>query len=477
MIRPGGPANKRAKVEPERFARLSRKLPSDANPAYMDRILAAIQDATLPTKLKLEVCRKAFDESCDHCSKSITDVLGRIEDPLPDDAVDRLLATHYVCRSIGNNLSTYFAELRPIIERMLRSAESEVCEAGARLASLAALHHHHAADIVDEALRGGPQHRRGVAKIAANNVVHSECRDWCEAKLVKLFDDEDADVRRNAALCFSHVHFDFSAFDDTLETLRERFEYYCFQQLRHALECNPDLFSAATVRRILAAPTIDTQLNELFLHTRRHGIPLYVLIDEYDNFANTILACRGSEAYHSFTHGGGFYRNFFATLKAGAGYGSGIERLFVTGVSPITMDDVTSGFNIGANLSLRPEFNELLGFTEAEVRAVLERYRRHGVFDQDVDQAMAVMGEWYNGYRFAAGAPNDLYNTDLVLYYLKWSIPNRPPPDDPIDRNIRIDYGKLRHLLTVNQRLNGNFDLLLVGSHIKSLGKQGICSD
>ena len=264
------------------------------------------------------------------------------------------------------------------------------------------------------------------------------------------------------------LHFDFSAFDDTLETLRERFEYYCFQQLRHALECNPDLFSAATVRRILAAPTIDTKLNELFLHARRHGIPLYVLIDEYDNFANTILACRGSEAYHSFTHGGGFYRNFFATLKADAGYGSGIERLFVTGVSPITMDDVTSGFNIGANLSLRPEFNELLGFTEAEVRAVLERYRRHGVFDQDVDQAMTVMGEWYNGYRFAAGAPNDLYNTDLVLYYLKWSIPNRPPPDDPIDRNIRIDYGMLRHLLTVNQRLNGNFDLL---RHVAGAGR------
>lgn len=324
-----GELNERAKVEPERFARLSRKLPSDANPAYMDRILAAIQDATLPTKLKLEVCRKAFEESCDHCSKSITDVLGRIEDPLPDDAVgmldwlatehdepskegwrksadndtvyyngdiltngihstrgraaqaihnlivndsayverfrptidrmivdpsaaviscvagtvaavaywdpalgmtlfksmnlseDRLLATHYVCRFIGNNLSTYFAELRPIIERMLRSAESEVCEAGARLASLAALHHHHAADIVDEALRGGPQHRRGVAKIAANNVVHSECRDWCEAKLVKLFDDEDADVRRNAALCFSHVP------DDVLHSYKDLISSFC----------------------------------------------------------------------------------------------------------------------------------------------------------------------------------------------------------------------------------------------------------
>ncbi len=256
------------------------------------------------------------------------------------------------------------------------------------------------------------------------------------------------------------LRFDFSAFDDTLETLRERFEYYCFQNLRYALETNADLFTPAAVRRILAAPSIDTKLNELFLHTREHDIPLYVLIDEYDNFANTVLAHRGAEAYESFTHGGGFYRNFFATLKAGAGQGGGVERLFVTGVSPITIDDVTSGFNIGTNISLEPDFNELLGFTEAEVRGILDTYRDHGVFDQHTDKAMSVMGEWYNGYRFAKGAPHDLYNTDMVLYYLKWSIPNKSPPDNLIDRNVRIDYGKLRHLLTVNQQLNGNFDLL-----------------
>ena len=130
------------------------------------------------------------------------------------------------------------------------------------------------------------------------------------------------------------LRFDFSAFDDTLETLRERFEYYCFQNLRYALETNADLFTPAAVRRILAAPSIDTKLNELFLHTREHDIPLYVLIDEYDNFANTVLAHRGAEAYESFTHGGGFYRNFFATLKAGAGQGGGVERLFVTGHLP-----------------------------------------------------------------------------------------------------------------------------------------------
>ena len=209
-----------------------------------------------------------------------------------------------------------------------------------------------------------------------------------------------------------------------METLRERFETYCLIVLRYALEANADLFPEAVIDRILSYPSIDGKLNELFKFAARHGIPLYVLIDEYDNFANTILAYRGAEAYHSFTHGGGFYRNFFATLKAGAGHGGGVERLFITGVSPITMDDVTSGFNIGANISLHRKFNEILGFTAVEVRGILETYRDHGVFDQDVDEAMAVMGEWYNGYRFATAAGNDLYNTDMVLYYLKASIPN-----------------------------------------------------
>ena len=264
------------------------------------------------------------------------------------------------------------------------------------------------------------------------------------------------------------VRFDFSAFNDKLETLEERFEGYCHTRLRTALERHPDLFPEATLRHILTPPAIDGKLTELFAYAGEHGIPLYILIDEYDNFANTVLVHRGQEAYESFTHGGGFYRNFFATLKAGTGgEGGGLERLFITGVSPITMDDVTSGFNIGRNVTLEPEFNDVLGFTEPEVRGLLELYRDRGAFNQDVDAALDVMREWYNGYRFAKTAPGDLYNTDMVLYYIKHSIPNEPIPDDLIDANIRIDYTKLRHLLLVNQRasagakrLNGNFDLL-----------------
>ena len=270
------------------------------------------------------------------------------------------------------------------------------------------------------------------------------------------------------------LRFDFSAFKDAPQTLEIEFEAYCTRHVRHALRRNRDLFDEETARVIIEQPSITGQLDELFQYARDRGIPLYVLIDEYDNFANTILAHQGPDAYHSFTHGGGFYRNFFATLKAGAGNGS-IERLFVTGVSPVTMDDVTSGFNIGSNLSLRPEFNELLGFTEDEVRGMVRMYRRLGVFDQDPEAALDTMREWYDGYRFAKAAPNVVYNTDMVLYYLKHSLPNKPGPDNLIDDNVRIDYGKLRHLLIVEQeinerqvhdrpqsepQLNGNFDLL-----------------
>ena len=263
------------------------------------------------------------------------------------------------------------------------------------------------------------------------------------------------------------LRFNFSTFGNALETLERDFGEYCSMQIMDALTRNPDLFPTPELERILSPSSVNGQLHALFLHAGRHDIPLYVLIDEYDNFANTILARQGADAYHDLTHGGGFYRSFFATLKAGTENGS-VERLFVTGVSPVTMDDVTSGFNIGSNLSLQPEFNEMLGFTDAEVRHMVDTYRTLGVFDQDVAAAMATMCEWYDGYRFATAADNVVYNTDMVLYYLKHSVPNKPGPDELIDDNVRIDYGKLRHLLTVGRRLNGNFDLL---RHVISEGQ------
>ena len=286
---------------------------------------------------------------------------------------------------------------------------------------------------------------------------------------------------------FVTLRFDFSVVRDAPETLEREFEYYCGEVIRRSMERHSALFPQQEVQRISSAPSTEAKLHGLFWHAAEHDIRLYVLIDEYDNFANTILAHHGANAYHELTHGSGFYRNFFAALKGGAGgSGGGLERLFVTGVSPITLDDVTSGFNIGKNISLLPEFNAVLGFTEAEVRGLLQTYRKARALGLDEDVALDVMREWYDGYRFAKGAEETVYNTDMVLYFLNAAMPNKPMPDDLIDVNVRIDYGKLRHLLTVSRgrvqasataragasdsgeagerasdvRLNGNFDLL-----------------
>ena len=286
-------------------------------------------------------------------------------------------------------------------------------------------------------------------------------RFWADGFDATFADTDIGQVPTGEQRRYVTLRFNFSMVNDKLETLEREFEAYCLVELRGTLERHPDLFPDGVRRRILAPPSIAIKLSELFRYAGDHDIPLYVLIDEYDNFANTVLAYHGAEAYHSFTHGGGFYRTFFATLKGGADRtGGGLERLFITGVSPITMDDVTSGFNIGRNISLHPDFNEMVGFTEEEVRCLVETYRDLGVFNQDVETAMGIMGEWYNGYRFAEDAETDLYNSDMVLYYLDHSIPNRGVPKYLIDTNVRIDYGKLRHLLVVGRQLNGNFDLL-----------------
>ena len=298
---------------------------------------------------------------------------------------------------------------------------------------------------------------------------------------------------------FVVLRFDFSMVPNALETLEREFDYYCGMEIREAVERHPDLFPGIAAERILEAPSVHAKLGELFRYASGQGIRLYLLVDEYDSFfmrgvtpsrspaegsANTILAHHGANAYQELTHGSGFYRNFFAVLKGGAGRsGGGLERLFITGVSPITLDDVTSGFNIGSNISLRPEFNAILGFTEDEVRSLLETYQRAGALAVDTSTALDVMREWYAGYRFAKNADETVYNTDMVLYFLNAVVPNKPMPDDLIDVNVRIDYGKLRHLLTVSRqmgpsgrpvqeetqrpeapigtvRLNGNFDLL-----------------
>jgi hypothetical protein len=208
-------------------------------------------------------------------------------------------------------------------------------------------------------------------------------------------------------------------------------------------------------------------LSTLLLLCKGARQKLYVIIDEYDNFANTLLSTVGEEAYRDLTHGPGFFRSFFNALKKGTGgTGAPISRSFITGVSPITMDDVTSGYNIGKNVTTEPGFNQLLGFTQDDVVEMIEYYRSKGLIKHPTDYLAEIMSQWYGHYRFSKKDEVTLFNPDMILYFLDNYMPGMELPDDLIDRNVRIDYGKLRHLIIADQdktkppTANGNFSKL-----------------
>ena len=191
---------------------------------------------------------------------------------------------------------------------------------------------------------------------------------------------------------------------------------------------------------------------------------IYLLIDEYDNFTNTLLATYGTERYRRTTHGEGFIREFFNTIKAATtGPGAAIDRLFITGVSPVTMDDVTSGFNIGTNISLLPQFNGIIGFSTDEVRRMVGYYQSEGALPSDVteDGLLEEMKPWYDNYCFSEDASDEhMFNSDMALYFLNSYLQQQRPPRQMVDNNIRTDYGKLRHLVQVDRRLGKNTSVI-----------------
>ncbi|MCP5053518.1 MAG: AAA family ATPase, partial [bacterium] len=141
-----------------------------------------------------------------------------------------------------------------------------------------------------------------------------------------------------------------------------------------------------------------------------------------------------------------------------------MSRLFITGVSPVTLDDVTSGFNIGLNVSTEAEFNEMLGFTQNDVAGMLDYYKQHKNIPYPAANLMDIMNTWYNNYCFAGRAETRLFNSDMVLYFIGKCVRTEHIPDELIDHNVRIDYRKLRHLVMIDSEKgklpNGNFDRL-----------------
>ena len=187
-------------------------------------------------------------------------------------------------------------------------------------------------------------------------------------------------------------------------------------------------------------------------------VSVFMIIDEYDNFANNILTEHGEETYTKVTHAGGFLRGFFTVIK-GLTDNREIDRLFIAGVSPLVMADVTSGFNIGDNISQDPQLSAMIGINNEEAKQILDYYDSFGIFNQPLDSILADFNQWYNGYSFNSNLEK-IYNTISVLYYINQYIKTNKSPIILTDENMRTDYGKFRFLIAAGKKLNGNFNIL-----------------
>ena len=247
----------------------------------------------------------------------------------------------------------------------------------------------------------------------------------------------------------------------SIEQIELSFSQYVFDALRNFVNKYNDLFRLPEniVKDLLTTYCGNTDMiRSLFMLLSEQHIKVFVIIDEYDNFANNILTEHGEETYNKVTHAGGFLRNFFTNLK-GLTDNREIDRLFITGVSPLVMADVTSGFNIGDNISQDPQLSSMIGINSEEANQILDYYNSFGIFNQSLDSILEDFNQWYNGYSFNSKLEK-IYNTISVLYYINQYIKTNNSPIILTDENMRTDYGKFRFLIAAEKKLNGNFNIL-----------------
>ena len=192
-----------------------------------------------------------------------------------------------------------------------------------------------------------------------------------------------------------------------------------------------------------------SSFRSLLVAVQQASHPLYLLIDEYDNFANELMMGHRSaeeSRYQAILSGEGCMKALFKTIKAAAG-GRGFGKVFITGVSPVAMSDLTSAYNVAENIYLLPQFNALCGFREAEIAAVLSKIATECELPQSsADEALSMMRTFYNGYRFSRNAEEQVYNPTLALYFLKVFQRDCRYPDRILDSNLAMDRGKMHYI-------------------------------
>ena len=271
-------------------------------------------------------------------------------------------------------------------------------------------------------------------------------RDKFDALFGDLYIGKHPTRDRNSYLV---LYLNFSGISGELHNYRQGLDAHCNTSFDYFCDIYAEYLPKGIKEVLNEKAGAVEQLDYLYHQCELAGQQIYLFIDEYDHFTNAILS--DAESIHRYTeetHKEGYLRAFFNRVKAGT-YSS-IKRCFITGVSPVTMDDLTSGFNIGTNYSLTPKFNAMMGFTEDEVREMLTYYSTKAPFHHTVDELIELMKPWYDNYCFAQECYDQptLYNSNMVLYFVKNYIYNNgKAPRNMIESNIRIDYEKLRMLI------------------------------
>ena len=271
-------------------------------------------------------------------------------------------------------------------------------------------------------------------------------KDKFEEIFGKLYIGQNPTPEHNTYLI---IHLNFAEVAAGLDDYKNGLDNHCSLVFNFFCDIYAHILPADTKEGMEKLTDAVSQLRFLCQKCQEVGKKIYLFIDEYDNFTNMILAHEEHLVrYRNQTHGEGYLRQFFNTIKGAAG--NTLGRVFVTGVSPVTMDDLTSGFNIGTNYSLSPDFNEMTGFTEEEVREMLDYYRSVLPFNHTTDELIKVMKPWYDNYCFAEDRYGEttMYNSVMVLNFVDNYIrSNYQIPKKMVETNIRIDYDKLRMLI------------------------------
>ncbi len=256
---------------------------------------------------------------------------------------------------------------------------------------------------------------------------------------------------------FLVLHLDFSLVGSRLENLEEDFNRYCGGEVDSFIDSYKRFYEPQVVERVLNEKTAVGKLNQVRMAAKKRGLKLYLIVDEYDNFTNNVLNTKGHEAYHALTHGTGFYRDVFKVFKPM------FDRIIMLGVSPITLDDLTSGYNIALNMTMDSRFNQMLGFSEDEVRQMIRYYKEVGAIKPELteDGIIADIKPWYDNYCFAKssfGKEPSMFNSDMVCYYMSTLVDTGQRPEELIDPNTMTDYGKMKRLIVMDklegERLN-----------------------